>query len=125
MLTSSMVVILALCVFGIYFYERYYRGPDDSFFVGSWRGDYLPTTLYMGPPDRTFHFRPDHMYDDAFGAGKWYAGGEFLYLRVPIEMDDGWQSRLEMWHIDLMSADELHMTQPGGHIILKRDPSSQ
>jgi hypothetical protein len=116
LITGCSIVMLVSCAFGIYYYEHYYRGPDDSFFVGSWRGDYVPTTLYMGPPDIAFHFDADHTFD----GGRWYAAGEFLYLRVRRDSGGDPYDTLEVWHIDSMSADELQMTQPGGHAILKR-----
>ena len=100
----------------IYGYERYYRDPDESYFVGTWYGDYVPNTLYLGPPDIGFQFNPDHTFE----AGRWYAAGEFLYLRIRQDTGGDPYDMLEVWHIDSMTPNEVHLTQPGGHAILKR-----
>src|SRR4051794_34095488 len=100
LIAGGIIVSLAACAFGIYFYERYYRGPDENFFVGSWRGDYVPTTLYMGPPDIEFDFRPDHTFTGDWDRGRWYAGGEFLYLRVRLDNGGDPYDTLKVWHID-------------------------
>ena len=105
-------------------YERFCRGPDDSYFVGAWRGKYEPTTLFWGVPELAVRFNRDYTYQDEdsgmLGGGKWYAGGDFLFLKVRAEDSSGPIDRLEVWHIDSMASDEVHMTRPGGHAILKR-----
>src|SRR5438874_4365207 len=73
-------VVAAIGVFSalVYSYERYHRGPDDSFFVGTWRGE----ADYTGETRIGYHFKPDHTYEGEWEpSGQWYAGGEFLYLR--------------------------------------------
>src|SRR2546423_6800912 len=94
-LTSAAGMLVAL-ISGIYAYERYYRGPDDSFFVGTWRGnaDHTPETR-IG-----YHFKADHTYEGEFEpSGKWWAGGEFLYLRLRLDDASGPYDKLEIWHI--------------------------
>src|SRR5438874_7812092 len=72
----------------VYSYERYYRGPNDSFFVGTWRGEQIPTGLFLGDPNVALHFRADHTFEgEGIPSGKWFGGGEFLYLRFLL--DDG------------------------------------
>jgi hypothetical protein len=109
----------------VYSYERYYRGPDDSFFVGTWRGE----LGCLGENRVGYHFKPDHTYEDLlfFGdseslaqAGKWYAGGDFIYLRVRLDDASGPYDRLEAWHIDSMTSAELRMHSDGLHATLKR-----
>jgi len=59
-------VVLALTSIGalIYGYERYYRGPSDAAFVGTWR-DTTPAmdsiTYYRFKPDATFDLISDGM----------------------------------------------------------------
>src|SRR5438874_11233645 len=86
---AGLVVLSTL----VYTYERYYRGPDDTFFVGTWRGKC--TDLQINGPVG-FRFKANHTYEDLMPVGdsefvgptgRWYAGGDFLYLRVP--RDDG------------------------------------
>jgi hypothetical protein len=55
-----------------------------------------------------------------FAAGKWYARGDFLYLRLRLEDSSGPYDTLRVWHIDSMSSDEVHMSQPEGRATLKR-----
>ena len=117
------LVAIALSGIGIFRYERFHRGPDESFFVGTWRGEYDPHSLYMGPANVSFRFRPDHTYDawDGFTpSGKWYAGGDFLYLRLRLDNGGDPYDRLEMWHIDSMTPAELRMHFGTMYVVLKR-----
>src|SRR5262250_1481237 len=66
----------------VYSYERYYRGPDERLFVGTWRGE----ADYFGENRIGYQFKPDHTYEGEWEpSGKWCAGGEFLYLRQRLE----------------------------------------
>jgi hypothetical protein len=101
----------------VYSYERYYRGPDDSFFVGTWRGE----LDCMGENRVGYRFKPDHTFEGEWKPdGKWYAGGDFLYLRLRLDDASGPYDRLEMWHIDSMTPTELRMHYDGLHAALKR-----
>jgi hypothetical protein len=53
-------------------------------------------------------------------AGKWHAGGDFVYLRVRLDDASGPYDRLQMWHIDSMTSAELRMHYDGLHAALKR-----
>jgi hypothetical protein len=118
---ASLVAFAAL----VYSYERYYRGPDDSFFVGTWRGE----LGCLGENRVGYRFKPDHTYEgrDMLGeseswyqAGKWFAGGDVLYLRARYDDASGSYDRLEMWHIDSMSTAELRMHFEDLPVVLKR-----
>ena|ERR1051326_8648092 len=122
LLVSS--VAIAIVAFGalVYAYERYYRGPDDSFFVGTWRGtiDYTVDGI-----PATWRLKPDHTFEtDSEARGRWHGAGEFLYLRS--RCDDAWVSvpydSVEIWHIDSMTRTELRMHDSylGSHAVLKR-----
>ncbi len=117
----ATAVALATVAFSaaVYSYERYYRGPDDSFFVGNWGGDYEPAAGvgFVGDPTMEFHFRADHTFE----GGKWWGAGEFLYLRWRLDLGGDPLDRLEMWHIDSMAPDQVRLSQFGAHVTLKRD----
>ena len=113
---AGLVALSAL----VYTYERYHRPPDDRFFVGTWSGDYVPTTLYFGPAERSFHFRADHTFQGSEGTGKWYAGGDFLYLRLRVDSGGDPYDMLALWHIDSMAGDEVQISDASGHVTLKR-----
>jgi hypothetical protein len=121
LLIMAALAALLLTGVGIYYYERFHRGPDESFFVGTWRGEYDPHSLYIGPADVTFRFRPDHTYDaDTAPSGKWHAAGDFLFLRLRLDDASGPYDRLEAWHIDSMTANEVHMHSETMYVAMKR-----
>ena len=110
---AGIVIFSAL----VYSYERYYRGPDDSFFVGTWRGE----ADSIGETRIGYRFKPDHTYEGEWEAdGKWYAGGDFLYLRVSLDDGSDPYSFVQAWHIDSMTPNELRMHWEGLHAVLKR-----
>jgi hypothetical protein len=105
----------------VYHFERYHGLPDDSFFVGTWRGEYQPHSLYLGPRELSFHFRRDHTYGgETIPSGRWFAGGDFLYLRARYDDASGPYEQLETWHIDSMSADEVLMHHESMYVAMKR-----
>ena len=115
---------LVACSALVYEYERYYRGPKDTVLVGTWRGHYVNT---LGHNRTGYRFKPDHTYEElipyedaevALHAGRWYAGGDFIYLRFPI--DDGSYTTLQAWHIDAMTAAELQIHYGPLTVALKR-----
>ena len=119
LIVSSAAVAVAAFGALVYGYERYYRGPDDSFFVGTWRGtiDYN-----VGDIPAAFRFKPDHTFEgESQPSGKWHGAGEFLYLRQELDDASGPYERLQIWHIDLMTVAELRMHDTDGlHAVLKR-----
>jgi hypothetical protein len=119
------VTLTTLCAL-VYTYERRYRGPDESFFIGTWRGEIDS----LSKNRIAFRFKADHTYEESFVSaedseiwalpGRWYAGGDFLYLRIP--RDDGGDpySVLQAWHVDSMNSQEVRMQADGLHATLKR-----
>jgi hypothetical protein len=102
----------------VYCYERYYRGPDDSFFVGTWRGE---ASYTIGPPYIGYRFNANHTYEGEWEpSGWWYAGGDFLYLRQRLDDSSGPYDRLQIWHIDSMSSNEVHIHYGSLRAVLKR-----
>ena len=109
----------------VYSYERYYRGPDYSFFTGTWRGE----LECLGEYRTAYRFKPDHTYEERHmlgdeelwaPAGKWYAGGDFVYLRHRLGDDSHPYDQLEPWHIDSMTLNEVRMHYEGLHGTFKR-----
>ena|SRR5437868_5448577 len=115
-------VLVGLMAFSalVYSYERHHRGPDESFFVGTWRGEYVPHSLYLGPREASVHFSPDHTYEGLTAGGHWHAGGDFLYLRLRLDQGGDPYDTLETWHIDSMTAAELRMHFDSMHVVLRR-----
>jgi hypothetical protein len=102
------IALLSVLVGGalIYGYERYYRGPSESAFYGTWEATLNEDlTVY-------YEFRSDHSFlvfgspeldEESFLVrGRWYAGGPNMYLRY---LDEGWDGRRpEIWHlVDIQS----------------------
>jgi hypothetical protein len=109
----------------VYSYERYYRGPDYSFFIGTWRGE----LECLGEYRTGYRFKPDHTYEERHmlgneelwaPAGKWYAGGDFVYLRHRLGDASHPYDQLEPWHIDSMTLNEVRMHYEGLHGTFKR-----
>ena len=53
-------------------------------------------------------------------AGKWYAGGDFVYLRHRMNDASAPYDQLEIWHIDSMTSNEVRMHYEGLHGTFKR-----
>jgi hypothetical protein len=109
----------------VYSYERHHRGPDDTFFVGTWRGE----LGCLGENRTGYRFKPDHTYEERemledseswYPRGRWIAGGDFLYLRARFDDASGPYDRLEIWHIDSMTPAELRMHFEDLPVVLKR-----
>jgi hypothetical protein len=98
----------------VYAYERYYRGPDYHFFIGTWRGE----LECLGENRTEYRFKADHTYDERVmlgddeewaPTGRWYAGGEFVYLRHRVESASGVHYDIDAWHIDSMTQNKVRM----------------
>jgi hypothetical protein len=105
LIVAAAIVGLLVCGALIYGYERYYRGPSESAFFGTWETT-LEDTIYY------YEFRSDHTFlvfnslamdDESFLVrGRWHAGGPNVYLRY---QDEHWDARRpDIWHlVDLES----------------------
>ena len=112
LIVGAAVLAVASSAAVIYGYERYYRGPDDSIFVGTWRGtiDYNIDEI-VG----TYRFRRDHTFErGSEPAGKWQGGGEFLYLRERVDDASEPYDRLQIWRVDSITESELRMRSTDG-----------
>jgi hypothetical protein len=127
LIAGAVVAGLAILLALVYSFERYHRGPDETALFGTWRGHYENT---LGEDRTGYRFKADHTYEERlpYGdseswlqRGRWYAGGDFLYLRV--SLDDGSDrpfSTLQAWHIDAMTPTELKIHYGWSHLVLKR-----
>jgi hypothetical protein len=99
--------LLAIVAFSglVYSYERYHRGPSDSVLFGTWQ-------CIEGCYPFYYQFTPDHnvqILDDENKSvllkGRWYAGGDFIYVRFE-------QKEIELprdiliWRIEDIKPDE-------------------
>jgi len=105
-----LVVLSGIGVFGglIYSYERHYRGLGEGDLVGTW------TRVDPGSGGGYYEFRRDGIIvlldDDGKPTdikGKWYAGGNNIYVRFPPNDHHDWQ--LVVWHIVDISRDEFRV----------------
>ena len=117
LIVGAAVAALVTLSAVVYMYERRYRGPDDSFFVGTWRGE----ADYTGEQRIGYQFKADHTFEGEWEpSGKWFAGGDLLYLRQRLDDSSGPYDRLQIWHIDSMTPTELRLNDHGLHASLKR-----
>jgi hypothetical protein len=133
LIVTAAVLVVAAAAASIYYYERHYRGPSDTVFVGTWQefDESLPDGGWY------YTFNSDHSYDSflmvprpgdwvehyTLDAGKWYAGGDFLYLRLRPE--DASFTSLLPYRIDAVSPAEIRLHWGPQSQVLKRiDPAS-
>src|SRR6266481_896384 len=84
LITFAAVAALAAFTAAVYSYERYHRGPNESVLFGTWQCVdvcYHPL-YYRFCPDHNFEVLDDEDSSIVLLRGRWYAGGDFIYLRV-------------------------------------------
>jgi len=100
LIIGSALAALAAVGALVYGYERYYRGPSESAFFGTWETTLEDLTFYYEfKSDHTFLiFNSPAMDEESFLLrGRWYAGGLNIYLR---HQDEHWDGRRpEIWHL--------------------------
>ena len=92
-------------------YERYCRGPSDTVFLGTWH-DTTPqmdsVIYYRFKSDGTFDLIIDGMGSiDVVAIGKWYAGGQNIYMRVPALDGEMPKPYVWVWHIVDISPEKI------------------
>jgi len=122
LIITLVVAALAALSAAIYSYESHLRRPSDSVLLGTWR-----CTSGCGYPlyPAYFHFAPNHsvLADDGdptaflFLKGRWYAAGDFIYLRFPGN-ERGRKQDILIWRIEDIAPNEFHLRT------LKNDPPS-
>jgi hypothetical protein len=84
LIVTCSVAAIALSSAGIYAYERYHRGVDDSVFVGIWAVDGLcfdcTLYLYLQPDHTMLSVGEDLDTRSAAAGGRWYAGGKLFVI---------------------------------------------
>src|SRR5205085_3363896 len=106
---SAALVTTALFAALVYIYECYYRGPGQSALFGTWE-----CTSGCNYHIR-FRLNPDHNVQtlDEDGAtviyhGRWYAGGDFLYLRF-IGENIPQKHPITVWRTEDLSPSEMRL----------------
>ena len=108
-------IVLALGVFGavVYSYERYHRGPNESVLFGTWQCVevcYYPT-YYRFHPNHSFEILDDEDSSKTLLRGRWYAGGDFIYLRHTdpelVELEG--KRNILIWRIEDITPTELRV----------------
>ena len=103
-------IVFAVCAFGalVYGYERYCRGMREADLAGTW------TRVDPEAGGGYYEFRRDGiivMLDEDGQPtnikGKWYAGGDFVFLRFP--PSDFLKRQLVVWHIVDVSRDQFRV----------------
>ncbi len=102
----------------VYTYERYYRGPGESAFYGTWLDP-----IFNSDDSQYWEFRSDHTFalvimisgeKTSTVEGRWYAGGPNIYLRFP---EDWGPSRPIVMHIVEISPEQFAVRfSPGSHV---------
>jgi hypothetical protein len=107
-IAAALLAIAVVCA-AVYSYERYYRGPGEEAFYGTWQ-DFD----FFSDEPVYFDFRPDNTFFIAgtyegelnpFARGRWFAGGPHLYLRFAEDPYEGNRPRIA--HILKISEDEI------------------
>ena len=110
-LLTAVIVLAGAGLFCtvVYSYERYYRGLREADLAGTW------TRVDPGAGGGYYEFRRDGtivLLDDEDGQpttfkGKWYAGGDNIYVRFPPGVLEDRQ--LAIWHIVDVSKDQFRV----------------
>jgi len=109
------LIIAACAVAGfallVYAYERYYRGPGQDALFGTWE-------CTAGCLSEHFYFRFDPNHNVEAWAeedgmrfayrGRWYAGGDFLYLRF-IGDDIPQKHPITIWRIEDLTTTQVRI----------------
>ena|ERR1700730_14192001 len=126
LIVGTVIVLLGALGATIYVYERYYRGPSEAVFLGTWHDTTQmldSTTYYRFKPDGTFDLIIAGMGSiDVVAIGKWYAGGQNIYMRVPTLDEDMPRRNVWVWHIVYISSDKILVrdTRHGAPIVWER-----
>ena len=108
------LVVVALGTLA-YTYERYYRGPGESAFYGTWLDP-----MFDSDDTQYWEFRSDQTFamvmvisgeKTSIVEGRWYAGGPNIYLRFPAEFTG--PSRPSVMRIVDISPEQFSVRFPG------------
>ena len=109
LLATVLIAIIAFAAL-VYAYERYYRGPSDSVLVGTWQctSGCEYALYYQFGRDHNIQVMDDQDPSVVAVRGRWYAGGDFIYLRF-FELPPGVQRTILIYHIVDITPDELRV----------------
>jgi hypothetical protein len=83
LIVGASIALIALCAGGVYIYERFYRGPTEDVFFGTWliEGCYDCTSLITFQPNHDVIKFEDYLESNQLQyRGRWYAGGRQLII---------------------------------------------
>jgi len=105
-------MLFALGLFGavVYSYERYHRGPNDSVLFGTWQcvAECYHPLYYRFHPNHNFEVLDDEDSSITLLRGRWYAGGDFIYLRATEpELELERKREVLIWRIEDIKSTEL------------------
>ena len=132
LIVLGALIAAASCAAVIYQYERHFRGPTDAAFVGTWEEFIHDPWVPPVAGGSYTSFKPDHTYerfimvsrpggfDEPFilESGAWYAGGDFIYLRLP--WDQASSTALLPRRIDAISPTQIDLHWGPQTQVLKR-----
>jgi hypothetical protein len=114
LIAAGIVLLLVALGTLVYTYERFYRGPGESAFYGTWLDP-----MFDSDDTQYWEFRSDHTFalvmvisgeKTSIVEGRWYAGGPNIYLRFP---EDWGPSRPTVMHIVDISPEQFTVQFPG------------
>jgi hypothetical protein len=117
LIIAGCAVVITLVGSGAYIYERDYRGPSDSVFVGTWymEDGCIDCANYIT-------FQANHKvvgFSDSVGrtyGGRWYAGGQLLVIHY----DSAEEAKSIVMRILDIAPDAIRVRSSGREMWLKR-----
>jgi hypothetical protein len=121
LIVGASIALIALCAGGVYIYERFYRGPTEDVFFGTWviEGCYDCTSLITFQPNHDVIKFEDYWEQNHFQyRGHWYAGGRQLI----IHRHDSSNSPLIVMQIQEITPQLIRVLWDGRETRLTRSP---
>jgi hypothetical protein len=121
LIVGASIALIALCAGGVYIYERFYRGPTEAVFFGTWviEGCYDCTSLITFQPNHDVIKFEDYWEQNHLQyRGRWYAGGRQLI----IHRHDSTDSPLIVMQIQEITPQSIRVCWDGRETRLTRSP---
>ncbi len=121
LIVGASIALIALCASGVYICERFYRGPTEDVFFGTWviDGCYDCTSLITFQPNHDVIKFEDYWEQNHLQyRGRWYAGGRQLI----IHRHDSTDSPLIVMQIQEITPELIRVLWDGHETRLTRSP---
>jgi hypothetical protein len=116
---GAFLAVGLLCAF-VYAYERYYRGPTESVFYGTWEIEGCmdcTAFLTLTPTHKVISFTDSlGSRDNPSFSGRWYAGGELLVIHY----DTPEESQSVILRILDITPNTLRLRVSGSEVVWRR-----